>query len=62
MEVPVLLFLHMLNYKHLSCVPALTSLLGFISKRRLLAQSSSVMGPDHRRVSFADLSTVIMYR
>jgi hypothetical protein len=42
----------MLNYKHPSCVPALSSLLGFISKRRHFAQSSSVMGPDHSRVSF----------
>lgn len=40
------------NYKHPSCIPALPSLLGFTSKRRPLAQSSSVMGPDHRRVSF----------
>jgi hypothetical protein len=42
----------MLNYKHTSCIPALTSLLGFISKRRHFAQSSSFMGLDHRRVSF----------
>jgi hypothetical protein len=42
----------MLNYKHPSCIHALSSLLGFIFERRHFAQSSSVMGPGHSRVSF----------
>jgi hypothetical protein len=52
MEVSAAALSSQLNYKHPSCVPALSSLLGFISKCRHFAQSSSVMGPDHSRVSF----------